>query len=347
MSLQIDQWYIENLRCPVDKSSLIVSNGELLCSCGRSYPVVDGIPVMLRDDVPLTIDIAAASLKRARDNHEADKRAPELYLESLGISEDEKKGIVELYQSNNSEIDPVVAYMIGATSGYSYISLLGNIREYPIPNIRLSEGNNKLLLDIGCNWGRWSIAAARKGYVSIGIDPSLGAVMAARRVTKHFGLNCRFVVGDARYLPFKEQLFDTVFSYSVLQHFSKPDVRQVLMEIAKVEKQSSLTLIQMANFLGIRSIQHQMARGFRKPSAFDVRYWSIGELKHEFSKSIGPTSTSVDCFFGLGLQKSDMKYMATPMKVLIYISEILRKLSKRLNILKYFADSVYVKSIHN
>ena len=38
------------------------------------------------------------------------------------------------------------------------------------------------LLDIGCSWGRWSLAAARKGYSVVGIDPSLGAVMAARRI---------------------------------------------------------------------------------------------------------------------------------------------------------------------
>ena len=37
------------------------------------------------------------------------------------------------------------------------------------------------LLDLGSSWGRWSIAAARKGYSVVGLDPSLGAVLAARR----------------------------------------------------------------------------------------------------------------------------------------------------------------------
>ena len=36
------------------------------------------------------------------------------------------------------------------------------------------------LLDIGCSWGRWSLAAAARGYDAVGIDPSLGAIMAAR-----------------------------------------------------------------------------------------------------------------------------------------------------------------------
>ena len=99
-------------------------------------------------------------------------------------------------------IDPVVAYLIAATNGLMYRHLIGRLESYPIPDIDLPPGEGRTLLDVGCSWGRWSLAAARLGYTVIGIDPSLGAVMAARRVARQLNLAATFLVGDARHLPF-------------------------------------------------------------------------------------------------------------------------------------------------
>ena len=90
---------------------------------------------------------------------------------------------------------------------------------------RSRAANGELLLDIGCNWGRWTIAAAQRGYRPIGIDPSFEAIVAARRIARQLGVDdARYVVADARKLPFADGTFDVVFSYGVLQHFSKSDV---------------------------------------------------------------------------------------------------------------------------
>lgn len=75
-----------------------------------------------------------------------------------------------------------------------------------------------------------------------------------------------------------------------------------------------------------------------------MRYWSISELCQTFGQLIGNTDITVDCYFGLGLQKSDMKYMSPGMKTVIAISEILRKISLFIPFMKYVADSVYVSS---
>ena len=41
------------LVCPVDKHDLRLEEGALVCvSCGRSYPISDGIPDMLVDEQP-------------------------------------------------------------------------------------------------------------------------------------------------------------------------------------------------------------------------------------------------------------------------------------------------------
>ena len=99
MNEQIDPWFLENLVCPVDRGPLEFQNGELYSENGRRYPVIDGVPVMLQDDVENTIGIADESLRRANDSSAADPRAPEFYLESLGIVEEENI----LGTSNRSE----------------------------------------------------------------------------------------------------------------------------------------------------------------------------------------------------------------------------------------------------
>ena len=63
----------------------------------------------------------------------------------------------------------------------------------------------------------------------------------------------------------------------------------------------------MANAFGFRSVYHMARRGFRTPAGFDVRYWSPPELKATFTKIVGPTRLTADCFFGLGLQWSDFR----------------------------------------
>ncbi|HET9660516.1 MAG TPA: Trm112 family protein [Thermomicrobiales bacterium] len=47
----IDPDLLALLVCPVDHAELELHESSLICSkCGRSYPVVDGIPNMVVDD---------------------------------------------------------------------------------------------------------------------------------------------------------------------------------------------------------------------------------------------------------------------------------------------------------
>ena len=341
----IDNWYLENLACPRDHLPLAFSAGRLACSAGHAYPVVDGVPVMLLDGVPQTTWMAEASLRRAWEPRAAESGTAELYLDTLGIIDAERRGIVELAASASHPIDPVVSFLVGATSGYMYADLIGKLPGYPIPDLRLPAGNGKRLLDVGCSWGRWSVAAARKGYAVTGIDPSLGAVMAARRMARVLRVDPRFVVADARHLPFPPAAFDTAFSYSVLQHFAPGDTLSALREVSRVLAPGGSSMIQMASAYGIRSLYHQLRRGMRVPEAFDVRYWRPGELQRVFGRSIGRTRLSADCYFGLGLQSADAAMMGPARKFLLKLSESLVRLSRRLPVLAYLADSLYVTSI--
>ena len=158
----IDPWFVENLVCPVDTQSLAVVGDHLQCVSGHRYPIVDDVPVMLIPDAPQTIGLADQSLRRAR-RELIDERAPDLHLESLGISDEEKEGVLRMARRDSS-IDPVVAHLVAATNGLMYRHLIGGLDRYPVPILPLPPGAGRSLLDVGCSWGRWTLAATARGY---------------------------------------------------------------------------------------------------------------------------------------------------------------------------------------
>lgn len=322
----MDPWLRENLVCPRDHGELDLQGDTLVCSSGHRYPVVDGIPIMLLTEVEQTHPVADVSL--AATEEQAHAGAP---IPADGTSE--------------GEIDPLVQEIVGATSGHLYLPLINKLSRYPIPDIRLPPGRGETLLDLGCNWGRWCVAAARKGYNPVGIDPSLAGIVAARKVSRQLGVTAHFVVADARYLPFRPRTFDVVFSYSVLQHLSKDNVRVALGEVARVLRPGGTSLIQMAHRVGVRSLYHQAKRRFREPREFEVRYWSVPELRSTFSGIIGASSFSVDGYFGLGIQKADVDLLPFRYRLVVNSSELLRAVSKRIPWMTRFADSLYVASV--
>lgn len=331
------------LACPVDGDALDVEGDWLCCGAGHRYPVVDGVAVLLRTDVVQTLGVAGSSLEAARRWCEGDRSDP-MFIDTLGISEEERKGVRAAIGQDSSGIDPVASFLVGATNGILYKPLIGKLAQLPVPELRLPKVSSARLLDVGCNWGRWSLAAAAKGYRPVGIDPSLGAVLAARRLARMRGLPFEGVVGDARHLPFKCRSFDSAFSYSVLQHFSKANARQAVREIGRVVRQDGTIRIQMASACGIRSLQHIVQRGFSEPQGFEVRYWLPGKLTKDFREILGNVDLEVDCFFGLGLQPTDRELYSPLGKVLISLSEKLRWAAKSFVPLRYLADSVYLVS---
>lgn len=319
----MDEWLRTHLVCPRDKSALETAEGGLHCPSGHEYPIFEGVPVMLVDDAESTHGYIAKTLEKISAN-------------SAGDSEDTPAG----------EIDPFVQSEVPYTSGQMYFAIQNRLTRYPIPEIRLPEGKGERLLDIGCNWGRWSIAAAQKGYRPVGLDPSLDAVLAARRVSKQLGVETDFVVGDSRFLPFADSAFDIVFSYGVFQHLSKANARISLDEAARVLAPGHKGLFQMPNKYGIRSLQNRWRRGWAEGDGFDVRYWSPRELFDTFEQKFGPSVMTADCFFGLGIQIRDIDLMPARHRAVIRTSELLRKISRAIKPLTNVADSVYIEIVN-
>lgn len=323
-------WLLENLVCPRDLSDLDLDRNVLTCAEGHKYHVIEDIPVMIPDEKNPTHDYLTQSLEQ---------------VERV-VAGEPLDSVLRPRQDANG-VDGFVQGELPYTNGILYFSVQNKLTRYPLPNLRLPDSKGDRLLDVGCNWGRWSIQAARKGYKPVGIDPSLDAVLAAKRISRQLGVDTTFVVGDARFLPFRDGCFDTVFSYGVLQHFSKENARTSLTQMDRVLKENGDILVQMPNKFGIRSFQQRWRRGFSEGEGFEVRYWTPAELVKTFGDKFGDVDLTADCYFGLGVQAADADLFPLKYRAIVRTSELIRKVSDSIRPLAKVADSVYLRSKKN
>src|SRR5580698_10021356 len=108
---------LEVIVCPRDKQSLHTEADELVCPNGHRYRVVEGIPILLVSEAQQTHIEGDRALLVA----EGDLSHAPLLTFTLGAE----------------EIDPFVKNSIGATNGGLYQYLVGNLKAYPIPDLRI------------------------------------------------------------------------------------------------------------------------------------------------------------------------------------------------------------------
>ena len=300
--------------CPRDHLPLARDDGRLRCPDGHDFPCPGGIPVLLLPEAVPT-------------------------QEGYWAGQPEVVPADELPDPQPGTVDPYVRTILHGTCGNLYASL-DKLERYPIPDLPLPDGRGTSFLELGSNWGRWCIAAARRGYRPTGIDPSLGAVRAARRVARQLRVEAEYVVADARHLPFADASVDVVFSYSVLQHLDPGDVRTAVAESARVLRPGGRSVHQLPNAYGLLNAYRQGRRGFRRASAFEVRYWRPSELRALGEELVGPTRLEVDGFFSLNAQSSDADLLRASGRAVVRASSVLRCVRP----LRPFADSIWVVS---
>jgi SAM-dependent methyltransferase len=90
------------------------------------------------------------------------------------------------------------------------------------------------VLDVGTGSGGLALLAARSGAAVTGIDIAEDGIARARARAEEEGLDVRFDVGDAQYLPYPDAAFDVVLStFGVI--FAS-DQRRAARELARVCK---------------------------------------------------------------------------------------------------------------
>lgn len=108
------------------------------------------------------------------------------------------------------------------------------------------------VLDIPCGTGRHALRLARRGASVLGVDLTEAYLRRARRAAK--GLpNARFVRGDMRRIPLKNEFDAAINLWTSFGYFERPsDDVATLRGIARALKPGGLFLIDMAEINTIR-----------------------------------------------------------------------------------------------
>lgn len=253
-------------------------------------------------------------------------------------------------ENYNSKIPWIVQQQISATNGIHYSKVVGNLTEYPIPDIPISPATTKdqLLLDIGCGWGRWLVSSGKKGYIPLGIDLRVEFCQTARLVMKNNDVQGYTLVADLKNLPFKEMTFDVVWSYSVIQHTHRERLLACLQDINRILKPGGLTKLEFPNKNGIRNRFGPAKKFSSKANEYDswcVRYYTIEEYRNIFMKIFENFIFQNHSFLGIGVLPGDLKYVKRFKDRLgVSMSLTLSKLTNLIPGLKYLSDSIYIEA---
>ncbi len=115
------------------------------------------------------------------------------------------------------------------------------------------------ILDLGCGTGMLASYLKKK---LIGIDLSFEMCKLAKQE--------KVVCGDVDFLPFKDKIFSSVLSFTVLQNLPKADL--VIKEIKRVAKPNGLLVLTILK----KAFDEKLASELNKN--FDIReYFSIDE----------------------------------------------------------------------
>lgn len=248
----------------------------------------------------------------------------------------------------NGTLPWIVQMQIAGTNGIHYIDRIGKLNGYPMYNLPVPKVSSGLMLDIGTGWGRWLIAGEEKGYIPIGIDIRLEFCETAIQTLHNNNKMGYAVVADLKNLPFKDNVFDLIWSFSVIQHTSKERYISCLNHIKRILKPSGFTYLEFPNKNGIRN-----RRGAAKLSeaiendnlSWGVRYYSIEDYKKMFLSIFGNFQYAVHSAIGIGILPEDLKYVSLKNKVKCALSLGATKLMKTFSFLKASADSIYVKAL--
>ncbi|MFX0195640.1 MAG: class I SAM-dependent methyltransferase [Candidatus Hodarchaeota archaeon] len=103
----------------------------------------------------------------------------------------------------------------------------------------IEEGGISRVLEVGCSNGRWLRWFNREfGCKVWGLDKEELALEVQDGVIK-------FTIGNALHIPYKDGVFDTVFSLGLVEHFSEKDKYQILKEQQRVLREGGYLICQV------------------------------------------------------------------------------------------------------
>jgi len=179
-----------------------VIDGGLRCECGRGFPIINGVPRLLSP--PL--------LRRMRERYGDFFTAHPEYLAGDDTDGRELGDTLESFTRQRLDFPPP-GPALAAQWRVNFARCMGDA-------LGGESLHGKLVLDVGCGFGRHMYVAAEQGAEVVGIDLS-GGVDRAYDAT-HTWSRCHVVQANVFDQPLLPGTFDVVWSFGVLHHMPDP-----------------------------------------------------------------------------------------------------------------------------
>jgi ubiquinone/menaquinone biosynthesis C-methylase UbiE len=126
--------------------------------------------------------------------------------------------------------------------------------------------NGKVVIEVGCGLGGFLLKISKDGGEVVGLDISPKAIHIVKDLAKQFGLRdqVNLVVGDAQFLPFKEDSGDALVCSETLEHV--PDYEKAFSELVRVTKRSGYLCLTVPNFLSTAFFENVILLLIGQPS---------------------------------------------------------------------------------
>ena len=144
------------------------------------------------------------------------------------------------------------------------------VKKYDVALQNLDFIDCENIIDVGCGTGLLLSKIKKRSGRIVGIDVSMNLLNRAVKKFKHRS-NVHFICGDADFLPLRANMFDKVFSITVLQNMPEPGI--TLKEIAKVAKQTSTMIISVQKK---RLTKDELLRTFQRSKLHVIKFIEKG-----------------------------------------------------------------------
>lgn len=182
-----------------------IVEGRLRCvNCGRTFPIINGVPRLLDPTL----------LKHMQLRYPAFFAQHREFLPSAHGSADGSPlaDTLESFTRQRLDLRPPGPAFVSQWTAH----LVRNLGAA----LRLSDLHDKIVLDVGCGFGRHLYVASEHGAETIGLDLSGGVDIARQNNLNH--PRCHIVQANILDRPLHEAGFDVVWCFGVLHHMPEP-----------------------------------------------------------------------------------------------------------------------------
>jgi SAM-dependent methyltransferase len=248
--------------------------------------------------------------------------------------------------------NPWMVDQVASTQGLHYLDQDNNITHYPQYNLPVPapKKENALMLEIGSGWGRWMVAGSKKGYIPLALDFDIRHIKSVHQTVKDHGLNAYGVVSDMQNVPFKDGIFDLIWSFSAMQHVHRNKLLSCLGHVNRVLNKDGFALLEFPNRNGIhnRMGKVEQERPFwNELNHMAVRYYTLKEYEEMFKPIFGNFKAEIHSMLGIGVLPDDLGQVTWKNKPLVALSLLTTAVAKVIPGFKGLADSFYIRVKRN